>query len=364
MEQAKYALQHIWGYPSFRSQQAQAVRAALNGHDVLVVMPTGGGKSLCFQIPAVIAKGVTVVISPLLSLMEDQINSIVSLPDGKGIPTMCWCSNSTTSAKQALHNELSLKVHPVIKLLYTTPETLDQSAGLNEALHTLYDDGMLARIVIDEAHCISSWGHDFRPAYRKLGKIRTEFPNVPVMALTATASVEVREDISKQLKFMSSYVERTRRTRLAKGGRDSKTFVASFDRPNLSWQIVPKAVAGCKEEALEQILELCQEHRFNNKCGIVYCRTREDTETIAQYLDQNGASACHYHAGMTVGDKKWVSVVASDGGQRCCCCCCCCCASCVTNVVVVVLCGGTRYRTVGWAIQCVLYVQQLHLGWG
>ena len=153
------------------------------------------------------------------------------------------------------------------------------------------------------------------------------------MALTATASVEVREDITKQLKFMSSYVERTRRTRLAKGGRDSKTFVASFDRPNLSWQIVPKTVAGCKEEALEQILELCQEHRFNNKCGIVYCRTREDTETIAQYLDQNGGSACHYHAGMTVGDKKWVSVVASGGGQRFCWCR----APCFTNVVVILV---------------------------
>ena len=219
---------------------------------------------------------------------------------------MCWCSNATASAKEALRQELTQKVHPVLKLLYTTPETLEKSTSLNEALQSLYDDGMLARIVIDEAHCISSWGHDFRPAYRKLGRMRQLYPDVPIMALTATASEEVRNDIAKQLKFHSSYAAATQRKRIKAGQRESKTFVASFDRPNLSWQIVPKEAPGCSEEALDQLLELCQEERFNNRCGIVYCRTREDTELASTYLDNNGLKSCHYHAGVSVGGKKWV----------------------------------------------------------
>jgi RecQ family ATP-dependent DNA helicase len=307
MQQANFVLKHIFGYDNFRMQQGKAIKAALDGQDVLVIMPTGGGKSLCYQVPAVITPGVTVVICPLLSLLEDQINSIVSLPNGKGVPTMCWCSNTTAAAKTALYAELTQKVHPVVKLLYTTPETLESSSLLSQALQSLYDDGMLARIVIDEAHCISSWGHDFRPAYRKLGNVRKSYPTVPMLALTATASNEVRLDIAKQLKFNSSYVESTRRKKLAAGGRDSKTFVASFDRPNLSWQVVPKDAHGCSEEAMEQVLEMCNENRFLNKCGIIYCRTREDTEILSEYLHNNGVSSIHYHAGMSVGAKKWAS---------------------------------------------------------
>ena len=178
MQQAEFALANIWGYTSFRSEQSRVVRAALDGHDCLVVMPTGGGKSLCFQVPAVVDPGVTVVISPLLSLLEDQINAIVSLPNGNGVPAMAWCSNSTPGAKEAMFNELTKKVHPALKLLYTTPETLEKSTMLNEALQCLQENKMFARIVIDEAHCISSWGHDFRPSYRKLGNVRKKYLGV------------------------------------------------------------------------------------------------------------------------------------------------------------------------------------------
>src|SRR5438067_10485468 len=205
-------LKKHFGYDEFRPLQQEIVSDALAGHDVLALMPTGGGKSVCFQLPALLRDGLTIVVSPLIALMKDQVDSLLT----SGIAATFL--NSTLDAEEARRRWRGLH-RAEYRLLYVAPERLMLEGFLERALNW-----NIAQIAIDEAHCISEWGHDFRPEYRELKKLRTHLPDVPVMALTATATERVRTDIVKQLKL-----------------REPRCYVASFDRPNLTYRVVGKA---------------------------------------------------------------------------------------------------------------------------
>ncbi len=215
------ALKKHFGYDEFRPLQEEIIRDALAGRDVFALMPTGGGKSLCFQLPAILREGLTIVISPLISLMKDQVDAL----QASGVAATFL--NSSLDGQDA-RSRLRGLYNGEYRLLYVAPERLMLPSFLERAL-----EWKIAQIAIDEAHCISEWGHDFRPEYRELKKIRAHLPDVPVMALTATATERVREDILKQLQL-----------------REPQIYVASFDRPNLTYRVIPKA------EPYEQLRDL------------------------------------------------------------------------------------------------------------
>ena len=255
------ALKQYFGYDSFRPLQEEIVRDALAGNDVFALLPTGGGKSLCFQLPALLEEGMTIVISPLIALMKDQVDALAA----SGIPAT-FLNSSLDSAEgrsrlRGLHNG-------EYRLLYVAPERLMLS-GFLESLA----NWNVARVAIDEAHCISEWGHDFRPEYRQLEGLRRRLPNAAMMALTATATERVRHDIVAHL-----------------GLREPRCYVASFNRPNLSYRVVPK------DGAFEQTLEFVQERK--GESGIVYCQSRKTVEMVAERLRTQGISALPYHAGL------------------------------------------------------------------
>src|SRR6266480_2479614 len=260
------ALKKYFGYAAFRSLQENIIRDALAGHDVFVLMPTGGGKSLCFQLPALMRDGLTIVVSPLISLMKDQVDALQT----SGIAATFL--NSTLDRQEATARWRGLH-RGEYRLLYVAPERLMLDTFLERALNW-----NIAQIAIDEAHCISEWGHDFRPEYRELKKLRTHFPDVPVIALTATATERVRADIVKQLKL-----------------REPRCYVASFNRPNLSYRVVPKSAP------YEQLLAFIRSRP--NESGIVYCASRKSTESLARNLNEDGISAKPYHAGLTSSER-------------------------------------------------------------
>jgi len=269
-EALRDALARYWGYTSFRPLQHEAMQAVLSGRDSIVVMPTGAGKSLCFQAPAAAAdSGLAVVVSPLISLMKDQVDTLV----GNGVPAALFNSSLAADEKATVMRGLAEQRY---RLLYVSPERLVGEGG----------DGFVARlaasnvrfIAVDEAHCISQWGHDFRPEYRQLARLRDRLAGVSMHAYTATATARVRRDIASQLAL-----------------RDPLELVGSFDRPNLVYRVLPRA------SLKQQLLEIIKRHE--GEAGIVYCSSRREVDALSAWLSDSGMPALPYHAGLSDAER-------------------------------------------------------------
>lgn len=257
-------LKRYFGYDSFRPLQEEIIRTVLDGRDSLVLMPTGGGKSICYQLPALLCEGTAVVVSPLISLMKDQVESLCA----NGVAAGALNSSNDETENAVLRRAC---MEGSLKLLYISPEKLIAEANY------LLRDMHISLFAIDEAHCISQWGHDFRPEYAQMGFIREMFPNIPVIALTATADKITRDDIVRQLHL-----------------NQPKVFISSFDRPNLSLTV--KRGYQQKEKS-KAILDFIGRHR--GESGIIYCMSRSKTETVAQMLQKQGLRVAVYHAGLS-----------------------------------------------------------------
>jgi ATP-dependent DNA helicase RecQ len=259
-------LKRIFGYGEFRPLQREIIEATLAGEDVFALLPTGGGKSLCFQLPALVRPGLTVVVSPLIALMKDQVDQL----QASGVAATFL--NSTLGADEARGRLRGLH-RGDYKLLYVAPERLMLEGWVDNL-----KAWNVACLAIDEAHCVSEWGHDFRPEYRQLAKLRTTLPDVPMMALTATATGRVRADIIAHLKL-----------------REPRTFVASFNRPNLTYRVVPK------DQPAKQIIDFVRKREHES--GIIYCASRATAERVAESLAGRGFSAKPYHAGLAADER-------------------------------------------------------------
>ncbi len=266
-ERALHLLQTVFGYPAFRAQQGQIVDHVVGGGDALVLMPTGGGKSLCYQIPALIRNGVGIVISPLIALMQDQVDALAE------VGVRAAFLNSTQSLAEALRIERMMRNNE-LDLVYIAPERLMTPRCLE-----LLSATPLALFAIDEAHCVSQWGHDFRPEYIKLSILHERFPDVPRIALTATADQQTREEIIHRLQL-----------------ENALHFISSFDRPNIRYQIIEK------DNGRKQLLDFIQAQHAGD-AGIVYCLSRKKVEETAEFLNEHGITALPYHAGMEQKDR-------------------------------------------------------------
>jgi ATP-dependent DNA helicase RecQ len=264
-------LKNVFGYDKFRPLQQEIIDRTLAGNDSFILMPTGGGKSMCFQVPALCFDGITIVVSPLISLMKDQVQALQS----NGIKAEFF--NSSISPQEE-NDVIDRATNGEIQLLYLSPEKL--IAVRNTWLKNLN----IKLVAIDEAHCVSMWGHDFRPEYTQLKVFRNSLPKVPFMALTATADKSARTDIEEQL-----------------GLKDSKLFISSFDRKNLSIEVRGQVPKKKKLQEIEQFVE-----RKKNESGIIYCLSRKNTEEVANYLKAEGHSVAFYHAGMNPEERERV----------------------------------------------------------
>ena len=266
LTKALQILQDIFGYAKFKGAQAAIVEHVTAGGDALVLMPTGGGKSLCYQLPALLRDGVAIVVSPLIALMQDQVDALQQL----GVQAAFLNSSQTPEDARVVNN---LLMNGELQILYVAPERLMLSGFLVQLAQIEMHTG-IALFAIDEAHCVSEWGHDFRPEYRKLTVLHEQFPNVPRIALTATADAPTRAEIIERLQL-----------------ENAQQFVSSFDRPNINYRVLPKVNAKAQ---LEAFLET--EHA--NDAGIIYCLSRKKVEETAEYLKQRGWDALPYHAGL------------------------------------------------------------------
>ncbi|GAA0953695.1 DNA helicase RecQ [Actinocorallia libanotica] len=262
------ALRRVFGYDSFRPGQQEIIEHVVAGGDALVLMPTGGGKSLCYQIPALVRPGVGVVVSPLIALMQDQVDAL------RALGVRAAFLNSTQNLDQRREVERAFRAGE-LDLLYLAPERLQLDSTAQ-----LFDQGKIALFAIDEAHCVSQWGHDFRPDYLALSMLHERWPDVPRVALTATATEATHTEIAERL-----------------GLKDARHFVASFDRPNIQYRIVPK------NSPTKQLLELLRTEHPGD-AAIVYCLSRASVEKTAEFLANNGVPALPYHAGLDAGTRE------------------------------------------------------------
>lgn len=269
-------LRQYFGYHQFRQPQAEVIDSLLGGKDSLVVMPTGGGKSLCYQVPSVLLPGITVVVSPLIALMQDQVRAM----DAVGIPAAFLNSSQDFNQQQVI---LGKCLRGELRLLYVSPERVF-AKGFLEWLETIG----VSLFAIDESHCVSTWGHDFRPEYAQLGALRQRFPNVPIAALTATADKVIRNDILRQL-----------------GMEGAEVFISSFDRPNLSLKVLQA------QNRMKQIRDFLTARP--GQCGIIYCLSRKATDSVAESLKNDGFSVAAYHAGMDAAHRRHVQEAFLNG---------------------------------------------------
>src|SRR5262245_11938257 len=258
---------HHWGFRSLKPLQEQAMRAVLDGRDSLVVLPTGGGKSLCYQAPAVLRGGTTVVVSPLIALMKDQVDALQRI----GVPAVQI--DSTLTGTERFAYEMDIRQGGV-RLVFVSPERL-----VNTDFYLLLQEAKVHTFAIDEAHCISHWGHDFRPEYRQLARLREFFPGASVHGYTATATEQVRRDIAVQL-----------------GLKEPAVLVGNFDRPNLTYRVLPKL------DVLKQTEEVLDRHPA--EAGIIYCLRRADVDHLAAALKGRGYKVVAYHAGLTGEERR------------------------------------------------------------
>ena len=264
------AVARYWGYTTFRPLQREAMDAVLAGRDSLVVLPTGGGKSLCFQAPAVVGSGLALVVSPLISLMKDQVDTLVSNGVAAGL------YNSSLAAEEKATVVTGLR-QGRYRLLYVSPERLVGEG--RDSFLALLASSRISFVAIDEAHCISQWGHDFRPEYRQLGRLRELLPSVSLHAYTATATSRVRQDIATQL-----------------GLNDPLVFIGSFDRPNLLYRVLPRS------SLKRQLLDVLDRHR--REAGIIYCTSRRKVHALSAWLTELGTQALPYHAGLPDAERR------------------------------------------------------------
>jgi ATP-dependent DNA helicase RecQ len=257
-------LKKHFGYDSFRAQQQQIIETVLTGKDCLAIMPTGGGKSICFQLPALLLPGVTIVISPLIALMKDQVDGLTA----HGIPAAYYNSSQEGQEQNEIINKVA---NGILKLLYIAPESLPN-------IQNLLSERYVSCVAVDEAHCISSWGHDFRPSYQQLSFFKKQLPNTPIIALTATADKATRQDIANQLMIS-----------------EAPQFISSFDRKNISLEVRPA------DKRVDQILSYIKSKP--GESGIIYCLSRKSTEQVAKKLKEKGLRAEAYHAGLNI-DKR------------------------------------------------------------
>ncbi|XP_020535895.1 ATP-dependent DNA helicase Q-like 2 isoform X2 [Jatropha curcas] len=272
---------HVFGISAYRANQREIINAVMSGRDVLVIMAAGGGKSLCYQLPAILRDGIALVVSPLISLIQDQVMGLKALDIPASMLT------STTSKEEEKFIYKALEKGEGVKILYVTPEKISKSKRFMSKLEKCHHGGHLSLIAIDEAHCCSQWGHDFRPDYKNLGILKIQFPNVPMLALTATATQKVQYDLMEMLHIPKCV-----------------KFVSTVNRPNLFYMVREKSSVA--KVVINEIAEFIRESYPNNESGIVYCFSRKECEQVAAELRDRGILADYYHADMDVNAREKV----------------------------------------------------------